>query len=800
MPKRRVSTQAVGREPYLEREPSFGAKLLFFLSGLVFFASILGGAYWVFYDLGQRLWPYLVDGGWLRYLGARTPLEGAIRCYFSNACNKALLPLVPPNYFLSLYPIAGALILAAFASRLVTTRAYTKAAGTAKWASEKDLEPLKRGRQSGYIGFINNEGKYTPSNPPKKLTPIPLPERIRNGHFVVLGGPGAGKTTAFFLPNLLKDAMDGNTAVVVDFKFPDPEGLGEALSYFHAHGRKVYVFTPFEPFSMTMPLLAGGETREGALDIAEMLVPKRAQPGPDEFYRDLDRALLTTLIYAMSNDPAMKPMSPGKLLRKILEGPEKVRSYIQGHPKYEVREWSRAFMDNLTNMARDKVVGLFMGLASRFILFDHPRLDAATSNGNPGEPGQIDLQKVFSEPSLLYIGIPQIHIQGGKGQVLLQLIKRLLDKAILAVSHKNGGKLPIHAAIYLDEFPNFGPLPNMVEVLATMRSRRVSYLISFQDHAQGYAVYGQEEFDAMFGTVQNIVVFPSRLTGEDRKWFSEILGNTAALERSYTEGGHVTPLGTFDRRAMEALRETKRELLTVDEMQTFPQEEVVVLTPGIPPIRAFMPYIFADGKDKSLMRHPWAPLRKKALRYNPMDVLTVAALEGGARELPQVEPGREEEVHHALFVAWLEGVLRLAPKVSRKNKNFVLSKLPPGENQAFLAEWERLGWLSKEAEGWRITREGENMLPNWIKEALAWMEQADPVLHWLRKHRQQVALPDKPTKEALAKLEATTLWVPEEVARQSLPPEVLDMGTFQEKDGVRWWTFALKVVPELVQT
>lgn len=788
MGRKRFQSEPIGPAPYLEREPSALGRLLFFLSGIAFVAAVLGGVWWMYRDLGERILPVILEWGWAGRLELRTPdpFEAGIRCYFHLECNRRVLSLYPPNYYIPLYTSGGALLLAALASKLVTVRARTKTAGTARWASKEDLKELRKGRQAGYVGFLNDggEGKERAKGKPEA---IPFPERLRNGHFAVLGGPGAGKTTAFYLPNLLLDAKQGNTAVVFDFKFPDPEGLGECLSYFQHYGRRIYVFTPFEPFSMTLPLLEGGHTREGALDIAEMLVPKRRQPGPDEFYRDLDRALIATLVYAMSNDPQMEPMSPGKLMRKILEGPQRLSEYVSSHRRREVREWSAPFIQNLTSMARDKVVGLHMGLASRFILFDHPRLDAATSNA---PEGRINLKEVFREPSLLYIGIPQVYIQGGKGQVLLQLVKRLLDRAILEVAHANGGKLPIHAAIYLDEFPNFGPLPNMSEVLATMRSRRVSYLLSFQDHAQGYAVYGQEEFEAMFGTIQNLVAFPSRLSKEDRKWLSEHLGHTASLERSYTETGRLLPFGTFERRGGETIRETRMELLTVDEMQTFPQEEAVVVVPGIPPIRAYMPYIYADGKGerKDLMPHPWHRERARALRYKPMDVLTVAALKGGGVELPQV--GGTKDALVALFSTWVERLVSKGIKVAKREKEYVLAKLPRDLDLAFVEEWIGEGWLAKEAEGYRITEEGMGRLPERIRSLLKQMHRLDPVIHLVRKQKREGG-------DGVAVVEEPGIWILEEVAQSGLPSWVMELSEVRERNGQRWRVFRVGTVLEI---
>lgn len=801
MAKRRIQVKPVGQAPVLERKPGLLARLFFFVSGLAFFASLGLGVYLIFQDLGRRVWPVLAESGWARHLQAREPLEGAIKCFFNSGCSKVVLRgPYEPNYFLGLYPVAGGLLLLAVGARLVTVRGTTKLPGTAKWAEEKDLEPLKRGRQSGYVGFLWETTPEGKPKPPKKL--VPFSESVRNGHMAVIAGPGAGKTSAFFQPNLFKDARDGNSAIVFDFKYPDPTGLGEALSYYHAHGHGVYVFTPFDPMSMVLPLLEGGETREGALDIAEMLVPKRRMEGPDEFYRNLERALLTVLIYAISNDPEVEAPSPRILLRRILEGPEKIKNYISSHPRAEVREWARSFVEQISGMARDKQVGMTMGLASRFILFDNPRLSAATTRTPGAEEAVIDLKRLLQgeKPFLLYIGIPQAEIQGGKGQTLLQLVKRLIDRAILQAAHENGGKLKHHLAVYLDEFPNFGYLPNMTEMLATMRSRRVSYLISLQDRAQGYAVYGREEFDAMFGTIQTIVAWPSRLDSIDAQWFSELLGKTTALERSYAEGGQVTGFGLFERRVQETLREVERSLLTVDEMQTFPPEEAVVVTPGVSPIRAIMPFFFADGKQKGLVPHPWAKERAKALRYDPNLVLQYATLQGVVESpvLPQ-----REDAYEALFATWVERVLATAPKVAKakERKGYEITKLPKDLGEDFVGEWKSRGWIEAIPGGYLITEKGLKVAGPQGEHLLEWMAKADSLFHLVRKNKDKavVSAGELPSEEAPVVIQKSTLWVREELAKE-LPPEALALGERKEVGGVAYYVFRLEVVPVLARS
>jgi len=321
---------------------------------------------------------------------------------------------------------------------------------------------------------------------------------------------------------------------------------------------------------------------------------------------------------------------------------------------------------NLTHMGRDKVVGLLAGVTSRFLLFDERGLDLATSSPE----GSIDLRRVFTEPSLLYIGLPQSQLQGSRGQVLLQLIKRVLDKMLLTVAAENGNRLPVHTVFYLDEFPSFGYLPNMDEMTATVRERRGSYIISLQNLAQGQRVYGRDTWDS------------------------------AVLERSYTEG--LKPQD-WERRFMEGFRETEKDLLSIEEMQIFPVAQGVVTTPGLPPFRVWLQGIFADAavaKATGLPVHPYASRRATYLKTSPGKLIeTISMVEGISVEedkSPALPPAAHENPAYLAFLLWIDEVARAAPRVEPDGKGMTLKNIPKGlANPDELGAWVKEGLLER---------------------------------------------------------------------------------------------------------
>lgn len=526
----------------------------------------------------------LAARGWATHL--HVPNEASIfvaRCLADAACNPLLFrvfgrTLPQWQLYLPLAPFTVWVVIRV----IVRLGVKFQDPGQGRWATPHDLaaylkDGKKQARRIGYMGMV---GKQV----------LRLPENSRCAHTLIIGGTGAGKTTRYLNPNLLLDAQGGSSAVVFDLKYPDPRsGFLGTINYFRAWNRTVFAFTPFDPDSARLPLLDGVRTFQDAFDIAEIFRPS-GQEEKNAFYRNNERQLLAGLILGVSLDGNA---SMRRVYELLSEGAEALKGYINQRP--EVKQMLAA----LLGLKTDMLAGICTGLAGDLQLFMHPSLNRATSAG-PGT--RLDLRQLCKEPSFLYIGVPQEELQGGKGQVLLRLFKRLLDQAILEVAGENGGQLPVHLSVYLDEFPSFGALPNIAENLATMRSRRVAYHIALQNRAQGEAVYGRDEFRAMVNNnFAQMVIFPRSLRLEDAQFFSESFGEITVREESHSVNKEPGLSGIMGHsRQSRSYKEVARRLLTAEAMRTFEDGYAVVELIGTPPAIVRMPRL--DEKDSPLRR------------------------------------------------------------------------------------------------------------------------------------------------------------------------------------------------------
>lgn len=709
--------------------------------------------------------------GWARAVGAAAePGIFVPRCLIDAACSPVLLGawgrLIPA--WLLYLPFAPLLVWIVVS---VTERLSGRFQdpGQGRWATARDLGTYLKDAQGqpkriGYMGLV---GKGV----------LRLPENARCSHTLIVGGTGAGKTTRYLNPNLLLDARDGLSAVVFDLKYPDPRsGFLDTINYFRAWGRTVYPFTPFDPSSARLPLLEGVKCFQDAFDIAEIFRPSGVQDGA-VFYRNNERQLLAGLILGVSLDSQQGGQATMRRVYELLsQGAEPLKTYVNERPQV------RGVLAALMGLKTDVLAGICTGLAGDLQLFLHPCLDRATSAG-PGV--RLDLRQLCREPSFLYIGVPQEEIQGGKGQVLLRLFKRLLDQAILEVAGENGGRLPVHLSVYLDEFPSFGPLPNIAENLATMRSRRVAYHIALQNRAQGEAVYGRDEFRAMVNNnFAQMVIFPRSLRLEDAQFFSESFGELTVSEESHSINREPGVLGIMGRsRKSRSVREVARRLLSAEAMRTFPDGSAVIELIGTPPVVVRMPRL--DERDSPL-RQVYERIRATYPTPQLRGPGTVLPQEPTVAPPPAAPAGPARNPLAEAFRAWVAELLQagvplmLEQDGAGRPERLTLRANDLDSVPEDLQAWQEKGWVLADPQGVTLTRLGLSRVER-LWKALAEQHACLSALRWALDHaaqleghpRQNSALPP------LGRWAPGAVWLPLNVAMDLLDADAVEWQDMQ---------------------
>lgn len=621
-----------------------------------------------------------------------------VRCWMEPRCsqdwNRTFSPLaigVLPIFGGVPAGLAGVLLLA-----LLEGRQPRKLAGTSRWAVAADVRQFLNPALPGYYGLFRLGWRTWRT--------LALPVRLRNANTLVVGAPGTGKTLGYFLPNILKDAIQGHSAIVYDYKYPAQDGgLALAPGFFKLFRRPVLAFRPFDMDSMRIDLLRGGEHFLRASIIAGMVIPRDKVVTDGSIYRDLARTLLKGLIMAAVREGHA---SLGYLARLTGAGPVDTRLFVEARP------WLKTVVGSVVGGEVKMWSGAVNTVAEDLELFLHPALDRATSLGEPGE--MIELADVFWRPSLLYLGIPQEEIRRGDGRILLNLIKRVVDAARQEAREANGGsQVLVHTSVYLDEWPNFGELDGIMQDLATCRSQNIAHHIGLQNLSQGYEVYGRFLFDAIKDTnFSSIALFGTGMKFEEAERWSGLLGEATFVESSRTRK-RESPLDLIASHS-HTQKEAKRRLLDPEELRRIKRGEAVVVVDGLPPARVGMPWVFQR-------QNPLSGAYRAALKLGFRFRRKPATPEDEARMLEPISRGErradpsamdEEEALRGL-VAWLEEALKSTFAVRSYRRGGLLTRVDlfAPVDLDLRVRWERLGWAVAIPEGVGLKLRALTLLP-----------------------------------------------------------------------------------------
>lgn len=430
----------------------------------------------------------------------------------------------------------------------------------------------------GYLGQFN-----------RRLLLLPESDRCR--HTLVVGGPGAGKTTSYFLPNILLDAYFGHTAVVYDLKYPDQEqGLWASIGFYIQQQRPAYHYTPSESHSMRLPVLHGVNDLKEALLLAEIITTRPQVAPAAEYHLKAARAILAaTLLRVIDQRGAQASL--GEVYEVLSGSVEQVKRYLgmAGHSAAQQaleRQTPSPTLRSVFDIRDDRFAGWLTGLVTdSLLLFTDPSVDRATSQGRTGQT--IPLDTLFCQPSCLYLGIPQSFLEMESAQALLRMSKRVIDRSLLGVKDRYQGRLPVHTSIYIDELPSFSRIPRLLVNLATLRSARVALHLGIQNFAQLRTEYGSDESEALkTSNFFSKVYFPTAIDGEDARQISESLGQATYYQQ--TRGRSHHPQG-----ASWSLSEQPigQPLLSPEEFRSFPRGQALIQRLEGPPIRVSMPLL-----------------------------------------------------------------------------------------------------------------------------------------------------------------------------------------------------------------
>lgn len=414
-----------------------------------------------------------------------------------------------------------------------------------------------------------------------------------DGHILVVGSTGSGKTTAIANPSL--EAWKGFT-VSTFIKGSQEEFVDQR----RAEGRKVIVFDPermennlvrydfFAPFGHEPENLVGI-----AMDIAEILLPLLPED-KDPIWKQAAQTYLTgAIIYGYSIG-----MSFVKTLRMLLEHPVKgIASLIMDSGS----DQAIAFISKIYAADKKLRSGTDFELVPLTRLMSSEMLEAFT----PCERCEVlDWQQlnISTEPIDIVLVIPEakLDLWGPMlGLMLSQLIRSLERRPERTYDAQ---ELP-PILIMVDEFPRFGEILPIINGLNTLRSRGVTFLLLVQSLASMDQIYGSNARRIIMENCRYQIIL-SLADKESQEYFSKLVGTTATIERSSSSSEScdlsiIPPQIGFGYSESQQYSMGRRPLIYPHVFQT--QKDIICVTPyGVCQIKK-SPQYFKSMKGKRAM-------------------------------------------------------------------------------------------------------------------------------------------------------------------------------------------------------
>jgi type IV secretion system protein VirD4 len=384
-------------------------------------------------------------------------------------------------------------------------------------------------------------------------------------HILILGAPGAGKSASIFIPNLLAQAASGRHNLVVTD--PKAELLRIAGSVFREAGWRVWIYAPMIPgISATWNMVDVCTTWEAADRVALTLVENTGKDESQPFFHQTAQVLLRLLLLQC------RAALPGATMCHVravasLATLEQMMSFTRNAPDPEAAAEAVGFWDRVVK--NQKLIGsITMEFPQRLRLWALPQIRAVSTPAE-GVP-RIDFRD-FHNPehrTVLFV-LNSLQHKKQLAPLTATFFKEFFTATLEAAKEAPGGRLPRPVWFIMDEFANIGQVPDFPEYLTLCRGHGIGVVMGIQSRSQLADLYGDEGAETIQNACRTFVCYP-RLGPEDAEWLSRLLGDATVI----TSGRSWEPGDLFAKRSQS---ESRRRLMTPDEIRALPEDKIIVL-------------------------------------------------------------------------------------------------------------------------------------------------------------------------------------------------------------------------------
>ncbi len=478
--------------------------------------------------------------------------------------------------------------------------------GSATWRTTKDLTRslaawhwgARRGNPAGLVA-----GTTSTKGPVRSAWILD-----RDGHNLLVGAPGAGKSLKVILPSLAVIAEAGENLVITDPKGELKQAMG---GYLVDQGYNVLTFdlrfpdqsvtwNPLTPITQAIEAGRWSEATKMANDLAN-IVASQGAPGGDNgaFWAQSARAIGAALALYVADQAPPAARHVTTMYQVLTQAAGQLDALMTALPlDHPARQ---AYGPLLTGSAETRQNQMSVVAVSLSLFADR---NIARLTGT----SELDPATLLAPRTALFIVVPD---DSSTYYPLVALfVTQLLQQLASDSARQPGGRLKVPVHMVLDEFGNLPKIPDFEKAITVSRGRGIHVTLTLQAFSQLESVYGQSAARTMINSC-NTLVYLSSNEVETARIVSDKAGQTTI---ETTSRGQSWQSGS--RQWSENANFTGRALLTPDEVLRWRSDHALVLQAGELPAK--LPLRFWKDWPQAQQARTLPPPLKMAERPNAL--------------------------------------------------------------------------------------------------------------------------------------------------------------------------------------
>jgi type IV secretion system protein VirD4 len=369
------------------------------------------------------------------------------------------------------------------------------------------------------------------------------------GHVLVIGSTGSGKTRRIVLPSIFALGELGESMVI-----PDPKGelYLSTCEHLEAKGYRVDTIdlrdpsrsVQWSPLDLIVDLIWSAEiahAEDMAHELAKTIVSAQlgGHGGNEAFWNASAEAIIAATALLIASEPkGVDPLSRNMFnVYRTLGTYGKERTAVRADSLrqeqiYPLKEIIEGLDDRhpakVAYLAASLATGntassMYTTAANALKIFSNRNMAALTARS------EHNLADVGVRKSAVFIITPD---ERDAYNVMVTIYVRQLYQALVKVANTHGGRLPVPVNILFEEFGNIPKIPEFVSMLTMARSRGIRLLMVVQsiEQLERYAE-GRVEATSLIGGNCSAIVYLASASGKTHRLISDLTGTKTIMVR-----------------------------------------------------------------------------------------------------------------------------------------------------------------------------------------------------------------------------------------------------------------------------